>query len=214
MVKKIYCLSGLGADARVFSKLIVPGYKLVHLQWLPFSKNDTLETYALKMAELIDEADPVILGVSFGGMLATEIAKRYNTTKTILISSAKTKEELPVYNGLLRSIIVNRLIPPFLLKTGNPVVYDMFGAHNAEERKMLAEVFKHSDGNIMSHAMKAIVQWENSKVPANLVHIHGTSDKIIPFENVKPDYAIEDGSHIMIYNRAGEISKIIAKELV
>jgi len=212
-VKKIYCLSGLGADARVFSKLIVPGYKLVHLKWLPFSKKDTLETYAIKMAELIDEADPVIIGVSFGGMLATEIAKRYNTTKTILISSAKTKGELPVYHGILRSIIINRLIPPFFLKIGNPVIYDMFGAHSSEERKMLSEVFKHSDGDIMSHAMKAIVLWENNMIPANLIHIHGTSDKIIPFENVKPDYVIEGGSHIMIYNRAGEISKIIAKEL-
>lgn len=213
MVKKIYCLSGLGADARVFSKLTVPDYKLVHLQWLPFSKNDTLETYALRMAELIDEADPVIIGVSFGGMLATEIAKRYNTTKTILISSAKTKYELPVYHGILRSIIINCLIPPFLLKIGNPVVYDMFGAKTAEERQMLSEVFKHSDGNIMSHAMKAIVQWENSKVPANLVHIHGTADKIIPFENVKPHYIIDGGSHIMIYNRADEIAEIIANEL-
>ncbi len=32
--KKVYCISGLGADQRVFNRLEFSGYKPVHINWL------------------------------------------------------------------------------------------------------------------------------------------------------------------------------------
>ncbi|MGK6351614.1 hypothetical protein [Parapedobacter sp. DT-150] len=46
--------------------------------------------------------------------------------------------------------------------------------------------------------------------PSNTVHIHGTADRILPFRFVKADYVIPGGSHLMVVNRAKEISDIIA----
>jgi predicted phosphoribosyltransferase len=37
--------------------------------------NDTLQSYAIQLSAQIDTPKPIILGVSFGGMIAIEIAK-------------------------------------------------------------------------------------------------------------------------------------------
>jgi pimeloyl-ACP methyl ester carboxylesterase len=212
-VQKIYCLSGLGADERVFHRLHIDGCELVHISWIPFTQNETLKTYAAKLAAVIRDKEPVVLGMSFGGMLATEIAKILPVKKTFLISSAKTRTELPQYNGLLRMLLSAQLIPASFFQWPNPVIYYLFGAKTREEKKMLKDVLKHTNGKLVTWALKAIMQWNNSKVPGNIVHIHGTNDKILPGKFVKADYWIEDGSHIMIYNRAEEVSNIIEKEL-
>jgi len=41
------------------------------------------------------------------------------------------------------------------------------------------------------------------------VHIHGDQDRIFPIKNIKPDYVIKGGTHMMVWNRADEISAII-----
>jgi hypothetical protein len=33
MSQRIYCISGLGANEKVFSRLQLPGYELVHNAW-------------------------------------------------------------------------------------------------------------------------------------------------------------------------------------
>jgi hypothetical protein len=43
-------------------------------------------------------------------------------------------------------------------------------------------------------------------LPTNLVHIHGTADRIFPARYVKPDVWINGGGHFMIVSRAAEIS--------
>ncbi|MCH5689430.1 alpha/beta hydrolase [Niabella sp. W65] len=54
--------------------------------------------YVLRMAEKIQEDNPVIIGVSFGGMVALEIAKIRPVKQVILVSSIKIPTSCPV-NG-------------------------------------------------------------------------------------------------------------------
>lgn len=212
-MERIYCIPGIGADETVFKKLQVPGKELVHIHWPEFDKHDELGCYAQKIIPQIKEENPVILGLSFGGMLAIEIAKIHPVRKIILVSSAKTKYELPQYGKFFRTLILSQVIPSFLYTIPNTVTYKLFGAHKEEEIDMLKGVFENTDGKLMKWAMKAITLWRNETYPEPLVHIHGTADKILPIENIHANYIIEGGSHIMIYNRAQEISNIIAKEL-
>lgn len=212
-MQKIYCLSGLGADERVFRKLQIDNCELVHIAWLPFEPSDTLESYAARLAAVIKDKAPIVLGMSFGGMLATEIAKLLPVKKTFLISSAKTKNELPHYNGFLRGLITAQLIPASIFQWPNPAIYYLFGAGTGEEKAMLKDVLKHTNGKLVTWALKVMMQWNNTIIPDNLVHIHGTNDKILPGKFVTANYWVEGGSHIMIYNRAEEISAIIKSEL-
>src|SRR5512138_536855 len=91
----IYCISGLGADERAFERLKINGCNLSHLHYItPFS-NEDLSYYAKRMSAFVKDPNPVILGLSFGGMIAVEMAKHMEFEKLILISSVKTYNEVP-----------------------------------------------------------------------------------------------------------------------
>ncbi len=94
---QIFFLSGLGADKTVFQFLDLRPYETVFINWIPPIKNEPLRDYALRLKDSFIPDDAILVGLSFGGMLATEIAKEYPLIKTFLISSSKTKFELPAY---------------------------------------------------------------------------------------------------------------------
>lgn len=212
-MKQIYCISGLGADERIFKHLRIKGCNLQHLKWAAFEEKETMESYAHKMALQIDAKNPIILGLSFGGMLATEIAQQQSTAKTFLISSAKSKPELPDMSGILVFFLKSGLMPYGLFKHPNKILFDRFGATTADEKQVLTDILKDTKTAYLHHAFKIILNWNNTIIPEGIIHIHGTHDKIIPAERVQPDYWIQNGTHIMIWNRAGEIARIIEKEL-
>ena len=90
-MKKVYFISGLGADKRAFSFLDLSFCEPVFIEWIKPLHKESLQQYALRLKEQIKEASPTIVGMSFGGMLATEIAKLDATAKIIIISSNKLK---------------------------------------------------------------------------------------------------------------------------
>ncbi|MBK7885618.1 MAG: hypothetical protein IPJ81_18875 [Chitinophagaceae bacterium] len=77
----IYCISGLGADERVFTKINIEGYQLKVIPWLTPLRNETLPQYATRMRSNIEEENPVMMGLSFGGMVSIEIAKQIPVKK-------------------------------------------------------------------------------------------------------------------------------------
>lgn len=209
----IYCISGLGADERIFKKLHIKGAKLIHLPWPEYDVYDEMGCYAQKIAALIKEDNPIILGISFGGMMAVEISKLVPVKQLFLISTAKTAAELTSPGWVVKKLLVSEVLPGFVYKSPNKVMLSLFGAETDEEKDLLRAILKDSDGQFMRWAMRAIMLWQNAYVPQNATHIHGTGDNIILPANVEPDYWIEDGTHMMIYKRADEIAAIIEKEL-
>lgn len=207
----IYCITGLGADHRFFDNLSINGHTLVPLPWVPFNKTDTLSSYAIKMAAQIPEQNPIIIGLSFGGMLATEIANNIPVKRLILISSAKTAIEVGYRNGMFR--LFHGLAPSSAFRLHFPFLLSLFGARTADERALLRDIISKSDGPFVKWSVGAILAWQNNTFPKDIIHIHGTSDYIIYSSGVKPTHWIKDGSHIMIYNRTEEISGIISDVL-
>ena len=47
----------------------------------------------------------------------------------------------------------------------------------------------------------------------NVIKIHGTSDKMIPYKKDHKTIAIENGEHFMIVDRADEIGLIIEEKI-
>ena len=211
-MKQVYCLSGLGADYRIFKKLVLKDAELVHIPWVPFDKHDEIGCYAQKMSAKIPGHDPIILGVSFGGMLAVEIAKLRATKKVILISSAKTKDEIAGSGGgFMQFLIKHNLLPAGLMKTPNSVIFKKFGAVTNDEKELLSGILKDTDTDFVKWALKAMQVWTNATYNNDITHIHGTDDHIILPDHVKPNYWIDGGTHLMVYNKAEEIATIINK---
>ena len=212
-MKNIYCISGLGADERFFKHLKIKNTQLKHLTWPEFEDKETMETYAMKISSQIEEKHPIILGLSFGGMLATEITKQRRTAKTFLISSAKGRHELPDLSSVLAYLLKTGIIPYGLLKQPNKILFDRFGAETEDEKKVLRDILEKTKTDYLRHAFKVILNWKNETVPQNIVHLHGTHDKILPAAFVMPNYWIQGGTHMMMWNRADAIAAVIEMEL-
>jgi esterase/lipase len=155
-----------------------------------------------------------LTGLSFGGIVAVEVAKIIPVKKIILIASAKTKNELPELYLFLGKLKINKLIPNNLLKQHNFITDWMFGIENAAERQLLKNILHDTDEEFLSWAINETANWKNDTIPANCIHIHGDRDKIIPIKNVSADCVIKNGGHFMTLNKAAEISRIIQREIL
>jgi len=206
-MKELYLFSGLGADKRVYKFLDLSAYKVHYVDWIPSKASETLEQYAGRLAEKIETQNAILIGVSFGGMIAVEIAKKKPVDKIILISSAKTREEIPQGFSFIRKLRLYRFIPTRLLKHPNRIVFWFFGVEKRWEKDLLRAIMRDTDIAFFRWAIDRIVSWPNETKLDNAIHIHGTNDRIIPFTTA--DYKIEGGGHLMIINRAKEIDAII-----
>ena len=93
----IYLLSGQGSDHRIFNNLNLDrSHEVFHIKYHVPEEGISLKEYAHELSEQIDISKPFILiGMSLGGMLATEITDFLDPEKVIIISSAKCRKELP-----------------------------------------------------------------------------------------------------------------------
>jgi len=124
-MSKIYIFSGLGVDERVFATIDFSGLNTVFVDWIDPLKNETFESYAKRISKDF-EKDSVLIGLSFGGMLAVEVSKIIPVKKVILIASAKNKNELPKWFLLAGKLKLNRILPSLLLNTTNFVTNWLF----------------------------------------------------------------------------------------
>lgn len=214
MVKTIYLIPGVGANDKIFQNLELTGYEVVHLKWPKHKKNETVETYVKKLLPQIRrDTKPILIGQSFGGLVAIELAKLISPYKIIIISSIKTYHERPIKLLFLNSIKFHRLVPGRLVVKFKFWMNWLLGKLTSNDLEMIEDMLREADIEFNEWAVDQVIHWKNEEVPANLTHIHGTRDRIFPDFYIKDAIWIKGGTHFMIVNRAKEISKIIKKEL-
>lgn len=212
MNKTIYCISGLGADEQLFKYLDIPGYSLQVLQWPQYRPVDNLVSYAYKLSEQITGPDPILLGVSFGGMLAIEIAKRVSAAQTFLISSVQSAKDLPFYYRWAGSLSLPSLIPDVLINEPSEIQEHLFGVEGEEDKTLLRRYLINADPVYIRWGLRVILEWENEDFPLNVVHIHGTNDRVIPIPT-GVHFRVQEGGHLMVFNKAAEVSRLIAQNI-
>ncbi len=208
---KIYGISGLGADKRVFQYLTLD-CEFIPLDWIAPKNKETIERYSMRLAQNIEmNEDFGILGVSFGGLVATEISKKLNPKLTILISSAETKRELRnIYRLIGKTGIINYL-PKKIFFPPRKIANWAFGA---KQKQLLNHILDDADLKFTKWAIGELTSWNNTKKLKNrILKIGGTNDKLIPPSKDSNIRLIEKGEHFMIVDRAEEISEIINKEI-
>ncbi len=209
---KIYAFSGLGADQRIFSYLKLD-HEIIPIQWIVPEPNETLESYAGRLGEQIDTSESfALLGVSFGGMLASELSKTLKPVATILISSAATRHELPWMANVSQRYRLAQKIPTRLFKPPVLGAYVGFPFHK-RNREVAKGIIRDTDPQFVQWALGAIVNWKNETHPENLYHIHGRLDPILPYKKRMGAEALGTG-HFIILKEAEEISLRINQFLI
>ena len=209
----IYAIPGLGTTEQLYVNTKISGVEIIVLDWPTPEKNDTMETYARKFLPQINMSKPFcLLGVSFGGMLCTELSKIISPQKTFLISTSKSRNELPWFIKALNYLPIHKMVSE---KQHRKMAYQgrwIIGFGKAYIPEFLGMVNSMTE-NYFKYCINIIVSWNRKELPQDVIHIHGNKDKLLWYRYVKPRYTIKNGSHAMIVFQAEEINKIIEKEL-
>lgn len=210
-MQKLYVFSGLGADFRVFSKMDFSGFEVIHVEWISPNPQEKLCDYVLRLADYycVPKVGAFVIGVSFGGMCIMELSKYFMFSKIMLISSAKSKLEIPGFYRLLRGIPLYKFIPESFLNKHTTIHNWVFGVKSMEDKKVLQAIIKDTNPIFLKWAIYQVIHWENEILPANYLHIHGNKDHLLPSRNIKNALLLEGGGHLMILNKAKEITKLM-----
>lgn len=212
-MKSIYILSGLGADKRAFVHLDFGMNQIHFIDWIEPNTGETIENYAQRLAQQILHKSPILVGLSFGGMMAVEIAKIISVEKVILISSAKNCKEIPFYFQLCGKLRLDKIVPVQWLKWPNRFTFCLFGAKTAEQKRILTEILQEIDSHYLRWSISKILDWKNNQTPAPIFHIHGRKDYLLPLRCVKANRTIANAGHLMLLSHFQEINEIIRIEL-
>jgi len=213
MSRTIYCISGLGTDERIFSKLRPVGYSLKYIPQLLPDSEETIGAYAARLAKFIKEDNAILLGVSFGGILAIEIAKIKPLQKLIIVSGIKSSKELPRWMKVVGTLKLNRVLPVRSYKFTERIDNNRLGITTEEEKELARALRQAADKAHMEWGVNEIFNWRNNWIPDYVFHIHGDKDRIFPVTKVNADYIIKGATHLLVYNRADEVNKCIRKIL-
>ena len=204
-----YIISGLGADYQAFQRLELPKNH-THLAWISNNPNEGINAYAKRMAEKIHHTNPIIIGLSFGGIVAQEIATIINVQFLILISTVKNHYEKPRYFRLAKSLHLLDLVPVGLFKQSNPLMYWMFSLKTAEEKALLDYFYPISNPRHLKWALNQILDWRGSNFTCDFVHIHSKGDRIFPIKNVQNCIPVS-GGHFAVYTHSKEVNAVLEK---
>jgi hypothetical protein len=208
-MKAIYAIPGIAATDKLLENIKVNGCEMIVLKWPATYEGIKLEDYARMFIEQIDQTKPFyLLGVSFGGMLCSELSHMMNTERVFLISTCKNRKELPWMLKIQKYIPLYNLFSENFLATNASMSYRLLG-FKPDYKKILVEMMSEMQPNYLKRSIKMIVNWENTKMPKNYIHIHGSNDHLLFYSCVKADYTIQNGSHAMIVYNAEEINELL-----
>ncbi len=211
----IYLFPGQGADFRLFKNLeFDSSYTIQYIEYPIPEKKETMQKFASRFVEQIDTNNKFILiGVSLGGMICTELADVLQPEKVIIISSAKTFHELPGRYNFQKKIPLNKIVPKSILKGGARVFAPIVEKDRKQEKETCRDMLKKKHPVYMKRSVDMIINWTRETYNADIVHIHGTSDRTIPIKNVQADYTVDQGSHMMVLTMPEQINPILRKIL-
>ena len=190
----------MAASPKIFEYLKLPKNFEIHLlSWIPPLKDEPLTNYAKRMCQRVVHKNPILLGVSFGGILVQEMAKHIFVKKIIIISSIKAKEELPLPMIVAKRTNVHKLLPTKLIENIEYLTIFAFGKGIKKRVALYQKYLSERNSEYLNWAINALVNWDQNKFSDKLIHIHGDSDTVFPVKNlINPYFKIKGGHAVII----------------
>lgn len=199
----VYLMPGMAASPLIFENIKLPEsqFKIHYLEWFIPLKNESLSDYALRMTKKITHNNPVLLGVSFGGIMVQEMRKHISVRKLIIVSSVKSKHELPLKMQLAKSTGAYKLVPTQLASKIEVFEKYAFGKTMVKRLELYKKYLSVNDADYLSWSIKQVVCWEQEVYKDDIIHIHGDKDPVFPMKYIKNCITVKDGTHIAIINK-------------
>ena len=196
-------MPGLAASTSIFERIRLPEseFEMMFLEWQIPREKETLQEYAKRMTEKIVHENPVLIGVSFGGILVQEMARFITARKVIIISSVKSNLEFPKRMVLAKKTKAYKLIPLSLVENIESLAKFSFGKKVNERLKLYEKFLSVRDKGYLDWAIEQVILWDRTVVNTDVVHIHGDADDVFPIKNIKDCIVVTGGTHVMILNK-------------
>jgi len=199
----VYFMPGLAASSLIFERIDLPKelFEIHLLDWELPLPDESLVAYAQRMANLVIHPNPVLIGVSFGGVLVQEMAQFLTVQKLIIISSVKTNHEVPLRMKFAKSTKAYKLLPTSWLQNVELLAKYSFGNAIKQRLKLYEKYLSMREKVYLDWAIEQMLLWDRTEPDTSVVHIHGTADEVFPVKNIKNYIPVPGGTHIMILSK-------------
>ncbi|GFD75395.1 alpha/beta hydrolase [Tenacibaculum sp. KUL113] len=211
----LYFVPGLAANTKIFERISLPEehFELHFLDWmLPTSIDESIEEYAERLCAKIQHKNPVLIGVSFGGIMVQEMSKIIDCKKVIIISSVKNNKEFPKRFKLAQITKAYKLFPSKVISNIESYERYFFNDYLKKRAELYKIYLSIRDKKYLQWAIYNVLHWEQEKSIPGIIHIHGKKDEVFPIKYIKNAIEVENGTHVMILTKAKTISEILKKE--
>lgn len=216
---KIIMFPGLGADRRLFKyqtdsipNLIVPNF-------IDPKPNESLKDYSQRYVKNLPiSSNDIIGGMSFGGMLAMEIAKIRDCKAVILICANRRSTEIS--NQFRLQVNLLKTLPESMvrlgLKTmGISTLKNREGLEKSDIETLEAMV-EDLDFPFFKWSSMACSDWDYDFNPDDfsmpVYQIHGEKDSIINLPSKEESEFIAGAGHLLNFTHAKELNKWILEK--
>ena len=199
----------MSANPLIFEMIKFPKdiYEVHLMKWIEPILNESIESYAIRLSKDIIHHKPVLIGVSFGGLIVQEISKLLDVDKLIIISSVKSNTELPLY---MKSAKFLKLYNYFPLKLFDEIFnISKFLKINKIYKKidLVDKYLSVRDENYLKWAIREILNWKQKKPLEGVIHLHGDKDITFPISLIKNCITIQGGTHALILTKHRWLNK-------
>jgi pimeloyl-ACP methyl ester carboxylesterase len=213
--RRLVVFSGMGADARLFQSIRIPETEIFTPDHAEPAPEETLTEYAARIADglNIQPAD-IVGGISFGGMLAGEIARQRPVAGLILLGSCLRPDRLPrSYRWIER---FGCFIPDFVLsfRSWRPWIRWRFAPLTSEAETCLIEMANSYPTAQIRAFGRMIMGWTGvDDITCPVLSIHGDLDRVIPLKSAAPDIILKDAGHAFTLTHPDETTSAIGEFL-
>lgn len=194
-MERLILLKGMNPDANVFSRLASEFSGAEHVEWPSIDSRSSMTDLAYELISRYHiDRDCSLVGVSFGGIIAQEIAAIVHCKLCVVISTMCQREELPAMGRFLGALPVGCIYKLCLYGAK----FGLFRKHGA-----LDEVWT-------SWVVSRVVAWNAPMISSEtkLIRIHGDRDRTFPNGCSEADLVL-NGGHLIIATHADKISEVI-----
>jgi pimeloyl-ACP methyl ester carboxylesterase len=198
----LYCMPGMAASPKIFEYIDLPASIEVHLlSWIQPYEDEPLRDYALRMCKRVKHKNPILLGVSFGGVLVQEMAQHMEVEKIILVSSIKNNNELPLPMKMAKKTNAHKLLPTQWINSLDALALFAFGKGIQKRLELYQKYLSERNPLYLSWAIDALVHWDQVQTLEKVIHIHGLRDTVFPIKKLsEPLHKIDAGHAAIITN--------------
>jgi pimeloyl-ACP methyl ester carboxylesterase len=203
----IIVFSGIAADEGLampqklsFPRLHVPA-------WPQPMERESLGSYCARLADDLRPFGAVVVGgISFGGIIALEVAKFLQPQCVVLIGSVREPAELPWRIRALRAFVP--LLPwiPISWMQWLAAAVPLWSAPLAS----IVKQFRRADPLTLRWSIRQILKWRVAPtLECPIYQIHGDRDFVFPASLTRPDEIVRGGGHLISLTRSKQVNAFL-----